>query len=297
MIMMSTSGGTPTAPPLVNKPLAQSSVWGRTRVRRLAIDGAQNTALPLGQSHEGDLHLCMVAEGRLSLPGQPPERSEPIGPGDAAIVLGTDSIQSRATAGGEILQISVPQLALESPVPLETGTVIRSDRVPMTWPVLAFTRSTLGMDSDDASSLSVYYLERLLQEMTIGILVDNARSKVMPHSPNSFTIALSVIASQCSDPALRPSRIAAQVGLSLRQLQRVFSNHNTTVEQEIRRERVEQAITMLRSPEYAALTVDQIARYVGFSNGSGLARAMTALGHPSPRRIRMPSTSTHTESD
>jgi AraC-like DNA-binding protein len=142
------------------------------------------------------------------------------------------------------------------------------------------------MDPEDASSLSVYYLERLLQEMMIGILVDQARSRVIPQSPAAFTVALSVISSQCSDPDLLPSLIAEQVGLSLRQLQRVFSGHDTTIEKEIRRERVEQAIAMLRSPDYAALTVTEIARYVGFSNGSGLARAMNSVGTPSPRQIR-----------
>ncbi|VEI02993.1 DNA-binding transcriptional activator FeaR [Acidipropionibacterium jensenii] len=151
------------------------------------------------------------------------------------------------------------------------------------------------MDLDDSSSLSIYYLERLLQEMVIGILVDHARSRVLPQSPSAFAAAQAVIGSQCSDPSLRPSVVAEQVGLSLRQIQRSFSAHGTTIEREIRRERVEQAIALLRSPDYAALSVTEIARYVGFSNGSGLARAMSALGNPSPRQVRTLSTSNDTK--
>lgn len=196
-----------------------------------------------------------------------------------------------------MVQISVPQLAMESPVPTATGTVIPSAGVHLLKPLTAFALSVLSLDGEPVSSLSVYYLERLLQEMVIGTLVDDARSAAMPQSPGTFVLAQSVIASQSSDPELLPSRIAEQVGLSLRQLQRVFSAHSTTVEREIRRERVEQAVTLLRSPGYAALTVNQVARYVGFSNGSVLARAMTALGHPSPRSVRAAASEPDTEHD
>lgn len=285
MIGMSVLEGAAATRSFVGEQCVRSAVFGRTWVRSLAVPQSATLCLPLSQGHDGDLNLCLVSEGRVTL-GSSPDQQDELVPGDAVVALDTRSLRADVCAGTCIVQISIPQLALESPVPVETGTVIRSERVQMTWPVLTFTENTFRMGVEETSSLSIYYVERLLQEMTIGVLVDNARSRVMPQSPNTFTVALSVIASQCSDAALRPSRIAEQVGLSLRQLQRVFSGHDTTVEQEIRRERVEQAVAMLRSPAYDALTVDQIARYVGFSNGSGLARAMTALGHPSPRQLR-----------
>lgn len=269
----------------------RSVACGRTRVRSAVACAAQNISLPLGHGHSEDLHLCILAEGSAAVLNAHLSQASELGPQDCLEVIGAGPITVRALSDAEIVQLSIPRLAVEAPVPVETGTLVRAGSVSMTSPVLAFAREALLMDLEDASSLSIYYLERLLQEMAIGILVDHARSRIMPQSPAAFIVAQSVISSQCSDSGLRPALIAEQVGLSLRQLQRVFSSHDTTIEQEIRRERVEQAIAMLRSPDYAALTVTEIARYVGFSNGSGLARAMNALGVPSPRQVRSLSTS------
>ncbi|MDN6659258.1 MAG: hypothetical protein L0L18_09635, partial [Acidipropionibacterium jensenii] len=105
-------------------------------------------------------------------------------PGDSFIVLGAETVSARLTLGdslhAEVVRISVPELALEAPAPVETGTVVLGARVQMAAPVLAFAGKTLQMDLEETSSLSIYYLERLLQEMVIGILVDHARSRVIP---------------------------------------------------------------------------------------------------------------------
>lgn len=269
--------------------MTRSSSFGRTRVRSITLSEASSVRVPLTTGREGELHLCMVAQGRLQMLGLP-TAGHGLYPGDAFVVLNADTASTRLIPGApgsaELVRISVPQLALEAPVPIETGTVIRSAKVPMMWPVISFAKSALLIDLDETSSLSVYYLERLIQEMTIGVLVDHARSKVAPRSPTAFTVALSVIVTQCSDSNLTPAIVAGQVGISLRQLQRTFAAHDITIEAAIRQERVEQAIRMLRSPDYTALNVTDVAHYVGFSNGSGLARAMNALGYPSPRRVR-----------
>lgn len=304
---MSTSDDTPpnepigadpsssTSPVAGTDPVTRTAVLGRTKLRNATVATTSTLTVPLTRGHDGELHLCIVAEGRLSLLNRTPGEHE-LHEGDCFVVLDAQSVRVRLAPRlgreAEIVRITVPGLAIEAPVRVKTGAVIRADRVPMTSPVLAFARKTLLMDLEEASSLSIYYLERLAQEMAIGILVDNARSRVIPQSPTSFTVAQSVISAQCADANLRPATIAEQVGLSLRQLQRIFADHDTTIDQEIRRERVEQAIEMLSSPAYAGLSVTKIARYVGFSNGSGLARAMNALGHLSPRQVRILSGST-----
>jgi AraC-like DNA-binding protein len=120
--------------------------------------------------------------------------------------------------------------------------------------------------------------------MFLGLLIDTNRPAPAVRPQQPLTHALAVIVGRCTDPALTPAVVAQEARLSLRQLQRLFRERGTTVGREIRRARVEQALTLLRDRQYDALSIDQVAQFVGFSNGSSLARAMAAEGHASPTR-------------
>lgn len=153
-------------------------------------------------------------------------------------------------------------------------------------PAVAFAERAAVADAEPVSGFGNYYFERLLQEMVLGIIVDGTRTATAGLPPDHFRDAQGVIAAQCSDPKLSPRGVAAQLGVSMRQLQRLFRARGTTAEREIRSARVSHAIGLLTDPSYDRLGVDEIGQYSGFSGGSSLARAMAQEGSRSPAAVR-----------
>lgn len=158
-------------------------------------------------------------------------------------------------------------------------------------PTVAFAGQLLRGDRRaEASSLGDYYVERLLQEMLIGLIVDGLLDRrhrsAAPTAPDVYRLALAVILARGSDPTLTTDAIAEEVHLSRRQLERLFQRHDTSVAAEVRRARVAVAVSMLQDEQYLALSIDQIGQFVGLSGGSSLARIMAAEGHASPSVLR-----------
>ncbi|MGO8608935.1 hypothetical protein ACC848_38890, partial [Rhizobium johnstonii] len=94
-----------------------------------------------------------------------------------------------------------------------------SSDAPLLRPTTEFLAQA-ATQTGDLSSFNHYFFERLLQEMLVGVLVDSSRSAPTRHTVDVFTTALSIIAAQSSDPALRAAGVAREVNLSLRQLER-----------------------------------------------------------------------------
>lgn len=152
------------------------------------------------------------------------------------------------------------------------------------WPFVAFAWEA-ALSYERTSGLTAYYLERVLQEMVLGIAVASL-GRTEPARVGLYAAAISVVNARAGDPDLTPVGVASELNVSLRTLQRMFAQRDSTVEREIRRARVQQALTMLDDPVYDALSVDRVAQSVGLSGGSSLARAFAAEGHPSPSVAR-----------
>lgn len=159
-------------------------------------------------------------------------------------------------------------------------------------PVMAFATGVGGLDPDDIGSFGVYYVERLLQEMMLCLTVQSQRSRQLRPIQDVFTAARAIIVAQCTDPELRAESVARDVRLSLRQLQRVFHAHGTTVDREVRRARVNYAVGLLTDPQYTSLSIAQIANYSGYASRASLTRAMAVegAGTPTSRRKGLRST-------
>lgn len=153
-------------------------------------------------------------------------------------------------------------------------------------PAVAFAERAAVVDADPVSAFGNYYLERLLQEMVLGVAVEATRAAAAGLPPDHHRDALNLITAQASDPVLSPRGVAEQLRLSLRQLQRAFRAQGATVEREIRRSRVEHAIGLLTDPAYDRLSIEEIGRYSGLSGGSSLARAMAQEGRRAPSEVR-----------
>lgn len=243
------------------------------------------SARALDVLREGYVHLHIVAGGNLTQ-GSVADARDQLSVGSAFFTRGA-GLTLRTSEDCRLITVSVPSDLFpgSNGYELEGVQVVRRDSGLLP-PVRAFIAQARGIDAAELSGVGRYYLERLLQEMVLALAVKVDRLAGVPRTPDAFARALMIIAAQCADPELSAASIARHLNLSLRQLERVFHDRATTIGVEVRRARVEHALALLRNPDYDALSVDQIATYSGFSNGSSLARAMRAAGHPSPSSVR-----------
>ncbi|MDR6867262.1 AraC-like DNA-binding protein [Microbacterium resistens] len=186
----------------------------------------------------------------------------------------------------EVLAVWTP---IEALVDFTEGTVPgRSDlpSSPLTTGLRAFAYS-LARQPDEGSSMARYAVERLLAEMIFGALLEQESVESAQRSSSSLLErARSAMLMNREDPAFGPAQLAAELHISARQLQRAFARLETTPGDALRRMRVELAESLLRNAVYARLTVDELARYSGFSSALQLRRAMRAEGLPSPSAYR-----------
>ena len=89
-----------------------------------------------------------------------------------------------------------------------------------------------------------------------------------------------------SDPALRPSHIAAAADISIRHLHRLFANSGSTVGDCIRERRLEQCRNDLANPSLSRKTITEVAFSWGFSDSAHFSRSFRKQFGVSPRAFR-----------
>lgn len=182
----------------------------------------------------------------------------------------------------------VPRTAVATFVPqLAAGLHLYSERRVLDLAMDAFLTELVDAQSR-TSAIERYAIEQLVLEMSGALLLDRLGS-VAAQGPPRVVLrdrALAVIAQQCGDPALTPAQVAREVQSSLRQLQLVFAEADTSVAAEIRRHRARLARTLLLDSRYDVLSVDQIALRAGFHSSVSLRRALDDAFDTTPRALR-----------
>lgn len=261
--------------------------FGSMQISKSAV--AQGGVLLPAQTRTDSVRVHFVEEGDLHYRdhgGQARSSISPIRSGDALIAADPAVVELMSRGRYLITSIAIPQSVL-SDVGMQLPAVQRvPDGAALLEPVAAFVSRAALVADVDTTGFSRYYFERLLQEMVLSLLIETAGANRVPRPTETYSLAMALIATQHPDPSLTAQRIARELRMSLRQLERVFRERATTITREIRRARVAEAVAMLRDESYRALTVDEIGRYVGFSGGSSLARAMANDGEASPAHIR-----------
>lgn len=252
---------------------------------RGSVGGASLSRRIGSELGEQQLRLYVVRSGEFARMADEDDRVVGIGSG----VFGfSDEQELRVGIGCEILVIDAPLELMHQA--FGTGFCARTVPVDrdsqLLRPVVSFTAQILQDRRADYSNMSRYYIERLVQEMLLGLLLDAKRTAKAPISASPYLLAQAIIEARSSDADLTTDVIAEEVRLSRRQLERLFQKNGTTVAGKVRASRVAAAATMLRDPSYAALGVDEVARYVGYGAGSSLTRAMAAEGMPAPSALR-----------
>ncbi|WP_413248734.1 AraC family transcriptional regulator [Sinomonas flava] len=101
-----------------------------------------------------------------------------------------------------------------------------------------------------------------------------------------FRAALAVIRARHAEPTLGAAGIAAAVGLSERQLSRVFSAEGTSVPGAIMEARLDAAHALLVDPRHAALPMSEIAASAGFASQAQFSRSYRQRHGVAPLRHR-----------
>jgi AraC-like DNA-binding protein len=171
--------------------------------------------------------------------------------------------------------------------------VVASRNLSLREPVREFVRA-LSVDSAPRERLPSYLVEKLLFEMTLSLLLETQGMRKISATAEQglHARAMAHIAAYKSNPDLTPGAVASTMNISLRQLQRAFAAHHSSVTDEIRRQRVEAAVVLLTDAAYRHLDLGQIAHHSGFGGPAELRRAIAAVHNCTPSQLRAPAPST-----
>lgn len=183
------------------------------------------------------------------------------------------------------LAVAMPTAALEEYTG-SAGSLGTIQESAVLAPTKKFLLGTLE-NTHSLERLSAYFLEKLVLEMVASLLLESrgAGSMAAP-SAGLLDRAMSQIAGYRTDRELTPARLAHDLNISMRQLQRLFSAIGSTPSREIRRQRADLAVSMLTNPAFRVLNVSQVAQHSGFADASELRRAFESMGYSTPSEIR-----------
>lgn len=197
-------------------------------------------------------------------------------------------LRARFRGDWEFIVARVPRDALLPYVPsLEDSVGIHGDLTMPERAMLAFLTQSVT-DEHEVSEAESSTVNRQVLEMA-GTLVLGRRGRGLAHDTPRGVLrqrALAVIAARSGDVTLTPESLAAAVNTSLRRLQEVFADSDSSVGGEIRRERARIARSLLQDPRFDDLDTGSIAASSGFGSSASMRRALEALYGFTPRKLR-----------
>lgn len=233
------------------------------------------------------VHVGFVLEGSVTLV---PREGEPVVllPGDACLITNWTALDVSCEDNTRALHVLIPDSKLR-----ERGVRVRATRYrldgPRTLasPLLALALAAVETDWEP-SPTAARIAERALEDLTVGLLVEAEDHELDQEDLRSHFRRRSIeeIVLRHRDPDLTPGTLAKQLGVSLRHLQRAFENSGTTASEQILRQRVESAATLLAAPGGVALTVAEVARAAGFSSPYELRSALKSRFGALPTELR-----------
>ncbi len=114
-----------------------------------------------------------------------------------------------------------------------------------------------------------------VEEEALG-LIRNVLGEAASHDDGLISAAQHHIDLNITDQDLSPADIAAAVGISERQLSRIFAGAGTTISRYVLTKRLELTHRALAAPEQDTLAVGEIARRFGFASPSHFSRTFRA---------------------
>ena len=131
-------------------------------------------------------------------------------------------------------------------------------------------------------------VDRMVLEMVGAVMRGRQGEKLPEGSPHAALRdrVMVKIDKHSSDSQLDPSRLARELGVSLRHVQAVFSQAGTSVAGEIRRERARIARSTLQDARFDDLGIEEVAKESGFGSSVSMRRALADIYKLTPRELR-----------
>lgn len=205
------------------------------------------------------------------------------------VVCDTDKPFVRGFAKGlKELVLMVPRSTF---MDVADGVMPKSDNLP----VLNFGRSTKA--NDHATTIAELMTRSLMnpeleavqkvEDEVVDLLRGIFGSTSSTGLSSQLRIAMSYIDRHLRNPELAAPQIASAIGISERQLSRVFSDHGKSVSRVILERRLELANRILRSARSDQMSVTEVAHYVGFASLPHFSRTFKSQFNMTPKEVRM----------
>ncbi|MFB7843123.1 helix-turn-helix domain-containing protein [Microbacterium sp. NPDC056052] len=247
--------------------------FGVVRIRVCRVTGG---GLSLS-APEGTVSLHGVRRGRLALRGG--ETPFELTAKHALLMSGTEATLA-VLRPVELVSVSLPALPA-SHHGVAPGVRRVSGNRALVRGVLSFAADVAGAPVRE-DAVQDAHIEALLGDMIARLAAEGD----VQDAPEPLRQATAAILRAYPDPDLGSRRIAEAANLSVRQLERLFRAQGTSIAAEVRRVRIDAAVRLIADDPAGSSSIDEIARRIGFSGGSSLARAMVREGLPAPSALR-----------
>lgn len=260
---------------------------GSSFISQIRMGPARITEMraPLGPNF---LHFLFLVRGggfEMWEPEQDPLRLQA---GSAAVIPGGTRLNLYAPHAVEVITVSLAASNLSDLLPDQRVSMMSlSASSALLAPTQAFIEAFISAQ-DPPTSLARYAGERVTHELLSAIVLDTEGFSGPINGANEQVRerVVALIAEAKNDPTLSVDRLAAEVAVSVRHLQRIFRESGTTVTKEIRRQRTWAAHALLTQSKYDVLSIEQIAQRSGFTDAKDLRRALAQFFDLTPRQVR-----------
>jgi AraC-like DNA-binding protein len=205
--------------------------------------------------------------------------------GDVALVDAARPATYSADNGEQwsTVSLSLPRQSLVSHLGFEPqGGLYRSDGTPAGRLLFDLIRSS-GNGEVSALSPADSHMQLAVYDLVGALFAPTEPSSGSRHADKLFARIRNIIKDRCADPDFGPHEVAAKAGISLRYLQKLFTEHGSTCSEFIYSLRLDQAARLLhrRGSLRASQPLSEIAYACGFRDYTHFARKFRQrFGHP-----------------
>ncbi|MFZ2530175.1 MAG: helix-turn-helix transcriptional regulator [Rhodococcus sp. (in: high G+C Gram-positive bacteria)] len=243
-----------------------------------------------GPVEDGELvNLCLLLAGEQRIDSGTARTTVSVG--QIAVQVGWNRHESLDPGGSDLVLLRLDRRRLE-----ERGVRFGTDDVTFgpsrpslsTHALTALAVTVLREQARRNAAAPNRGVENALVELIVGLHHESLgrRADSLEFAGSVHARAMAVLDSHFADSSLTPAKLAEQVQVPLRTLQRAFAAHGTTIAARLRTMRVRHATMLLSDQECRHLTVTEIAGASGFASSAELRRAVRAERGVTPGELR-----------
>jgi AraC family transcriptional regulator, positive regulator of tynA and feaB len=194
--------------------------------------------------------------------------------GDAVLVDATRPVKFLHEESWHNFALKLPRQELVAHLGFDPpGGLVRPNETPAGRLLLQLIQSSSQQPPWEASSANPY-MQMAVYDLVGALFAPSDRSSASPHADKLFARVRGVIREGFSDPEFGPAEVAAKVGISLRYLQKLFTQRGSTCSEFIYSLRLEHAARLLHRRESlrSGQLLSEIAYACGFNDYTHFAR-------------------------